>query len=119
MLPSLHMRLEQRLSPQLIQSMEILQLPLMALEARLREELEANPVLEVLEPEAPPESEAPREDPPATQAALAEAESFQRLEKLSRELDLDPGDLPFSRGASNGERDAKLDAMANTASRGE
>jgi RNA polymerase sigma-54 factor len=50
MLPSQQMRLEQRLTPQLIQAMEILQLPLMALEARLREELESNPVLEVEEP---------------------------------------------------------------------
>ena len=37
MIPSVQMRLEQRLTPQLIQSMEILQLPLMALEARIRQ----------------------------------------------------------------------------------
>jgi RNA polymerase sigma-54 factor len=45
---SQHMRMEQRmkLAPRMIQSMEILQLPLMALEERIEQELEANPVLE-------------------------------------------------------------------------
>lgn len=113
------MRMEQRLSPQLIQSMEILQLPLLALEARVREEMEVNPVLEEPEHEALPEK-APKEEPPASEQNTSEAESFERLDRMSRELDLDPGDLPFGRAASNmGERDAKLDAMANTASRGE
>ena len=42
------MRMEQRmkLAPRMIQSMEILQLPLMALEERIEQELAANPVLE-------------------------------------------------------------------------
>ncbi len=121
MLPSQQMRLEQRLTPQLIQSMEILQLPLMALEARVREELETNPVLEELNP-APsePDAQQPLEDAAATKEQQAEAESFDRLDAMSRDLDLDPGDLPFGRErAYEGERDAKLDAMANTASRGE
>src|ERR1700744_1950805 len=45
---SQHMRMEQRmkLAPRMIQSMEILQLPLMALEERIEQELQANPVLE-------------------------------------------------------------------------
>ena len=122
MLPSQQMRLEQRLTPQLIQSMEILQLPLLALEARVREELEANPVLEELEePPAPVDETKPKENPPQTEANEAEAASFERLERMSRELELDPGDLPYGRGGgdSDGERDAKLDAMANTAARGE
>jgi RNA polymerase sigma-54 factor len=42
------MRMEQRqlLTPRMIQSMEILQLPLLALEERIEQELQANPVLE-------------------------------------------------------------------------
>ncbi|GJQ27220.1 MAG: RNA polymerase sigma-54 factor [Phycisphaerae bacterium] len=122
MMPSQQMRLEQRLTPQLIQSMEILTLPLMALEARVREELESNPVLELLEPEGKEEAGPPKEDLPATETNLAEAESFERLDRMTRELELDPGDLPFGRAgssAASGERDAKLDAMANTASREE
>lgn len=101
MMPSQQMRLEQRLTPQLIQSMEILTLPLMALEARVREELESNPVLELLEPESGADSTAsPKEDLPATETNLAEAESFERLERMTRELELDPGDLPFGRTGS-------------------
>ncbi len=120
MLPSQQMRLEQRLTPQLIQSMEILQLPLLALEARVREELEQNPVLEEVadKPAALPEPEA-RENPPRTEESQAEAESFDRLDRMSRELEFDPGDLPYGRGGDyDGERDAKMDAMANTAARG-
>jgi RNA polymerase sigma-54 factor len=120
MLPSQQMRLEQRLTPQLIQSMEILQLPLLALEARVREELEENPVLEELE-EQPHKPEPPaREDHPQTDESQAEAESFERLDRMSRELELDPGDLAYGRGgaAPDRDRDAKMDAMANTASRG-
>jgi RNA polymerase sigma-54 factor len=120
MIPSQQMRLEQRLTPQLIQSMEILQLPLMALEARVREEMELNPVLEEIEHEPRLEPAPAREEPPASEANQHEAESFERLDRMSREMDLDPGDLPFGRGRGpSGERDAKMDAMANTASRGE
>ncbi len=122
MLPSQQMRLEQRLTPQLIQSMEILQLPLLALEARIREELELNPVLEEQEdPTASQEVAQPAEDQPQTEESQAEAESFERLDRMSRELEFDPGDLPYGRGSRepSGERDAKLDAMANTAARGE
>src|SRR5205823_1159166 len=45
-------RMEQRqiLAPRMIQSMEILQLPIMDLQARLRQELDENPALELKEP---------------------------------------------------------------------
>lgn len=121
MLPSQQMRLEQRLSPQLVQSMEILQLPLLALEARVREEMEINPVLEELESEPVSRKEDVHEDPPTSESSKAEAESFERLDRLGREYEFDPGDLPYSRGSggADGERNAKMDAMANTASRGE
>ncbi|MFQ5429002.1 MAG: RNA polymerase factor sigma-54 [Phycisphaerae bacterium] len=121
MIPSQQMRLEQRLTPQLIQSMEILQLPLLALEARIREELESNPVLEETElSPQPDDAQEPTEDAAASEEQRAEAESFERLDVMSRELELDPGDLPYGRGTvSDGERDAKMDAMANTACRGE
>src|SRR4028118_706531 len=46
---SASMRMEQRqlLTPRMIQSMEILTLPLLALEERIEQELQNNPVLEV------------------------------------------------------------------------
>ncbi|MCK6455786.1 MAG: RNA polymerase factor sigma-54 [Phycisphaerae bacterium] len=123
LIPAQQMRLEQRLTPQLIQSMEILQLPLLALEARIQEELSANPVLEEYEPEAPeprpakPDAEDQSED---AKAAQKEAEAFERLDKLSREYELDPGDVAYAPPPprDTGERDAKLDAMATTPSRG-
>ena len=48
---SVSMRMDQRqlLTPRMIQSMEILQLPLMALEERIEQELQNNPVLELRE----------------------------------------------------------------------
>src|SRR5438093_11647046 len=51
---SMGVRLEQRqlLTPRMIQSMEILQLPLMALEERIEQELQNNPVLESREGDA-------------------------------------------------------------------
>ena len=39
-------RLQMVLAPRMIQSMEILQLPMLALQERIEQELESNPVLE-------------------------------------------------------------------------
>src|SRR3954447_13429399 len=47
-----------RMAPRMIQSMEILQLPLMALQERIDQELEENPILEDLRESATPEPEA-------------------------------------------------------------
>ena len=43
---SLQQKLQQKLSPQQIQLMKLLQVPTLELEARIKEELEANPALE-------------------------------------------------------------------------
>jgi RNA polymerase sigma-54 factor len=52
--------------------------------------------------------------------SLHEAESFTRLDRLSREYDFDDSDQAFGRPrVDSGERDAKMDAMANTACRPE
>jgi len=47
--PALVQRQELRLSPQLLQSIQILALPMLDLKARIQEEIESNPALEVLE----------------------------------------------------------------------
>ena len=49
---SMHQRMSQHqiLAPRMIQSMEILQLPIMDLQARIRQELDENPALELTEP---------------------------------------------------------------------
>jgi len=46
-------RLEQRLSPQLIQSLKLLQLPTLELEALIKQELETNPLLEETQRDEP------------------------------------------------------------------
>ena len=53
-------RMEQKmiLAPRMIQSMEILQLPVMALQERIEHELQENPVLELKEDD-PEENPAP------------------------------------------------------------
>jgi len=114
-----YMRMEQRLTPQLIQSMDILQLNIMALENRVAEELEKNIALEreELEQEAPAKR---REEPDNRGAAdTSEAASFNRLDGFSREYDLDAVDAPYTprRAPVDGDRDPKMEAMANTASR--
>ena len=74
------MRMEQRqlLTPRMIQSMEILQLPLMALEERIEQELQNNPVLEIREGE--PDADAGDRTPPrAPKPARNRSEDEQAL----------------------------------------
>lgn len=67
---SLQQRLDQRmiLAPRMIQAMEILQLPLMGLQERIDQELIANPVLEIRDPNngEPPEPGDGNEEPVVT-----------------------------------------------------
>ena len=56
-------------------------------------------------------------DREAQAESLHEAEGFTRLERLTREYDFDDSDRSFGRRRASGERDAKMDAMANTACR--
>lgn len=121
---------QQRLTPQLIQAMDILQLPAMALESRLSAELDSNPALEL----APPEDDGPDTGADggtavaraASDAATREAggatnaSDFERLDSLVREYDFDE-DFEVrssrSRARIEEEGDQKLDAMANAAAR--
>ncbi|HNQ23022.1 MAG TPA: RNA polymerase factor sigma-54 [Phycisphaerae bacterium] len=117
---SQQMRLEQRLTPQLIQSMAVLQKPVADLETYIAEALESNPALEA---EGPPADTAEGRRPgrhPRTQPPDDEGTRFARLERYSREYELDWAERPPVRALrvqSSGERDAKVDAMANTAGR--
>src|SRR3569833_1365471 len=91
--------LRQLLTPRMIQSMEILQLPLLALEERIEQELQNNPVLEAseedtLEPTKVADGEAERkEDYSEDERALVvkegtdQAEDFDRLNKLAEYLE--------------------------------
>lgn len=118
-----HMRMEQKLTPQLIQSMDILQLSMPDLENRIEEELEKNVTLELVEDSAANPEQAQESAPQDVngQKDTLEQISFNRLDRFTRENGLDEDDRrPWrdrGRQSSSGERDAKLDAMSNTASR--
>jgi RNA polymerase sigma-54 factor len=123
--------MRQLLTPRMIQSMEILQLPLALLEERIEQELQTNPVLEQKEGETDivPITETPNE--PTAEYAEGEralvvkedsnhADDFERLAKLSEYLENEEfcTNDRFRQAASyDGERDKKLDAMNNTAAR--
>ncbi len=115
------MRLEQRLTPQLIQSMSILQKPVAELEAYIADALEANAALEIAEPQAAqPETGEAASANGKVQADQREDRGFARLDRFSRDNDLDGLDhapFPMRRYASDGDRDAKMGAMANTEGR--
>lgn len=119
---------QQRLTPQLIQAMDILQLNALALESRIAQELDANPALEVLpgeeEVSTQPEPEAATDDGRDGERAMVvqdgAASGFERLDNLVREYDwIDDGEYrgTRSRAAGGEEADGKLEAMANTAAR--
>jgi RNA polymerase sigma-54 factor len=131
--PSMRQELGMRqlLTPRMIQSMEILQLPLMALEERMQ----SNPVLEFNEGEseadtivAAPDAAESRDRSEGEQSLVVkensdQAEDFDRLTKISEYLENEEfstnGSLNHRQSSSyDGERDKKLDAMNNTAARG-
>ena len=118
------------LTPRMIQSMEILQLPLLALEERIEQELQANPVLEMREPDgsdAEPETESESAVSPDDEGEQALVvgddgkDDFDRLARISEYFENEEFQTNgrFNRPAANdGERDKKTDALNNTAARG-
>ncbi len=120
----------QKMAPRMIQSMEILQLPLLALQERIEQELIENPVLETQE-ETPASDDVDDDiespDAPAeTERELVVDEKSDNVEDFERLLDLDREVPDYfderPRSSSNRiEEDAnrKHDAMANVESRHE
>ena len=89
---------KQVLAPRMIQSMEILQLPILALEERIEQEIEENPVLELQEddPDLPPSrpKRRPEEAPDARTEEERELvidgthsneDDFERLMKMDEQ----------------------------------
>jgi len=120
------MRMEQRmkLAPHMIQSMEILQLPILALQERVEQELNGNPVLELDDNSSPDEVEAPPETPQdddmAEKALVVDGENeaadFERLGNLGDEFkDLIDQSGPYRSRQDDDEKDLKLEAIKNTA----
>src|SRR3984957_1829459 len=134
---SMRQEMRQLLTPRMIQSMEILQLPLMALEERIEQEIQNNPVLELREIENEPASEgvitttespAPTEHDEFSEGEQAlvvkenASDDFERLARISDYFENEEfstnGGSSFRQSSYDGERDKKLEAMNNTAARG-
>lgn len=135
-----HMRLGQhmKLAPQMIQSMEILQMSQQALEERVEQELASNPTLELAEPGADEQSLAQeakqkeRDDGEHARELVVGREGtdgvadFERLANISEQYGENwtantaegVSDFASGRLRNDGERDGKMDAMANAAARG-
>jgi len=120
------MRLEQKmmLAPRMIQSMEILQLPILALQERIEQELNNNPVLEIEEPASGEESEPGEEETSddmnekdlVVDTDNNKAEDFERLESLDDEYkDFMDQSGSFHPRRRSDEPDSKLQALKNTA----
>ncbi len=122
----------QKLAPRMIQSMEILQLPTMALQERIEQEMNENPLLEQLDND-PLSPEEVDEDYSAGDDARSEnekelvvdndhdnLEDFERLQNMISELP-NTFDESFRRSANrmSDEADRRHDLMANAVSRPE
>ncbi|NOY42568.1 MAG: RNA polymerase factor sigma-54 [Planctomycetes bacterium] len=126
----MQMAQKQVLAPRMIQSMEILQLPIIALQERLEQEIEDNPVLDQIEPiedqgtlqeeqvnpDAPTESEREL----VVDDNTNNEDDFERLLNLADSLpdEYEERSRP-SRGQMEAEADRHHDAMANMVARPE
>jgi RNA polymerase sigma-54 factor len=116
-----------KLAPHMIQSMEILQLPILALQERIEQELNSNPVLEMEEPSAEEETSAEQTADTAAEAEVTpqttvnQPEDFKKAETLDEEFkdyidkDYAEQDLPPRPRVSSDEPDMKLEAIKNAA----
>ncbi len=131
-----HMKLSQqmKLAPRMIQSMEILQLPMLALQERIEQELEANIALEQVEPTPSSDEDAiPTEDSSSSESSVEQREmvvgdgsadgqdDWERLSTFESDY-REVFDNEYSPGHSAkrsaaGERDGKMDALASVPSR--
>ena len=120
------MRLEQKmkLAPHMIQSMEILQLPILALQERIEQELNSNPVLEIDEPSGPEEIDSIQQQSQSsiderglsTDTDGGKAEDFRRFDNLDEDYKDHLNQAgPFHRRVRSEDLDLKLEAIKNTA----
>ena len=123
----MRMAQKQVLAPRMIQSMEILQLPLIALEERIDQEIQNNETLELVEPEAEaddaaaePLPQSTAEQPLVVDQDHANQADFERSYDWSTEYpDIDEDRRRPSSGRMDEVSDRYLDAMANMEDRPE
>jgi RNA polymerase sigma-54 factor len=119
---------KQVLAPRMIQSMEILQLPIQALEERIEQEMSENPLLEALEEEVEnpqdgddrenPDSPTDEEKEMVVDESRDNVDDFERLLEMNREFPdhFDDGPRP-SASRIEEESDRRHDALANVMAR--
>lgn len=111
-----------RLAPRMIQSMEVLQMPLAQLQERVEQELERNVALELMEPDASQAPASSAEDPPDEEPSerplqVGEtAQDFERARAFEREFDDSPWHRPTRRGDDD---NTKMEMLAGTPARRE
>ncbi len=120
----------QKLAPKMIQSMEILQLPILALQERVEQELSENPMLEVqdVDPNLPDEPEEEEVDPNRQTEDEKELvvkdnqtneEDFERLANMDNDMPESFDDFRTSSNRMQEAQDRQHDLMANALERPE
>ena len=121
----------QKLAPRMIQSMEILQLPILALQERIEQEMNENPMLEVEErDETLPDEESEDSDNQNSSRTEDEkelvvkdgqsnAEDFERLANMDGDMPDTFDDFRRSSNRMQEDSDRAHDLMANAAERPE
>jgi RNA polymerase sigma-54 factor len=121
----------QKLAPRMIQSMEILQLPVLALQERVEQELTENPLLEIQEDELPQvedDQEEMAEDPNRPTEDERElvvhddqsnSEDFERLANMDSDMPQNFDDFRTSANRQQEAQDRQHDLMANATERPE
>lgn len=119
---------QMKLAPRMIQSMEVLQMPMLALQERIDQELESNIALELVEPtdgdgaqtiEQDEDQVAERELVVGDESTSPTDDWARLSEHESSHQDAYDNEYSSRRYSGDGERDRKMDAFANLPARGE
>ena len=109
------MEMRLKMAPQIIQSIEILQLPLLALQERVDQEMLENPLLEIEEIPSLQMDEAP---PELTRSEQQEVkDDFSKVNEIAGDFHDYFSQTTSKKVASSGDKDPKMDAIQNTPGR--
>lgn len=115
LLPQLQQKM--KLSPQIIQSIEILQLPLLALIEHVQQELVDNPVLEEVHEERKDENIKEGDDAVQTAEDTTNKDEFDKLGELAEDWRDYYSQTITRKSSFSEERDQKQEALENTAAK--
>ncbi len=115
LLPQLQQKM--KLSPQIIQSIEILQLPILALVEHVQQELVDNPVLEEVVDEKKEENARDGDDSLQQTEDTAKTDEFDKLGEMAEDWREYYSQTTIRRNNMSDERDQKQEALENTAAK--